>query len=192
MPPDLVFEVTCQSPIAGRLKQFIPAWEIITSDKWVFHTVAHCHIEFDRIPVQIIEPKPVRYNDSEVQLIDEEIQKLRRKGAVTEARPCHGQFVSNISLRAKKDGSMRPIINLKALNKFVTYHHFKMETLEFAVTLIRPNCYLASIDLKDAYFTIPIAQEHRKFLRFQWRDKLCKFTCLCFGLTSAPRIFTRS
>ncbi len=86
---------------------------------------------------------------------------------------------------------MRPIINLKGLNKFVSYHHFKMETLEFALTLIRPKCFLASMDLKDAYFTIPMAHEHQKFLRFQWQNKLWQFTCLCFGLASAPRIFTK-
>ena len=86
---------------------------------------------------------------------------------------------------------MRPIINLKELNKFVKYHYFKMETFECALTLLRPNSFLASIDLKDAYFTIPMAGEHRKFLSFMWQGNLWQFTCLCFGLTSAPRISTK-
>ena len=46
---------------------------------------------------------------------------------------------------------------------------------EFALLLIRPNCLLASVDLQDAYFTIPIALEHQKFLRFLWRNKLWQF-----------------
>ena len=66
-----------------------------------------------------------------------------------------------------------------------------METIRYAIQLVRPNCFLASIDLKDAYFSVPIAQEHRKFLRFQWQNKLYEFTCLPFGLACAPRVFTK-
>ena len=50
---------------------------------------------------------------------------------------------------------------------------------------------MASIDLKDAYFTVPIAKEHRKFLRFIWQDRVYEFTCLPFGLACAPRVFTK-
>ena len=28
------------------------------------------------------------------------------------------------------------------------------------------NCFLASVDLKDAYYPIPVAMEHRKYLCF--------------------------
>ena len=40
------------------------------------------------------------------------------------------------------------ILNLKQLNQSVVYHHFKMETLEAAIKLMKPGCYMASIDLK--------------------------------------------
>ena len=66
-----------------------------------------------------------------------------------------------------------------------------METIRTAIQLLRPNCFMASIDLKDAYFSAPIAKEHRKFLRFTWQQKVYEFTCLPFGLASAPRVFTK-
>ena len=50
---------------------------------------------------------------------------------------------------------------------------------------------MALIDLKDAYFTVPIAKNHRKYLRFKWHNKLFEFTCLPFGLACAPRVFTK-
>ena len=50
---------------------------------------------------------------------------------------------------------------------------------------------MASIDLKDAYFTVPIAKNHRKYLRYLWQNKLFEFTCLPFGLACAPRVFTK-
>ena len=49
---------------------------------------------------------------------------------------------------------------------------------------------MASIDLKDAYYSIPVAKEDRKFLMFQWKGTY-QFTCLSNGLSSAPRIFTK-
>ena len=83
------------------------------------------------------------------------------------------------------------ILNLKPLNKFVDYHHFKMDTFRTALKLIQPGCFIASVDLKDAYYSIPIAEEDRKLLMFQWKGKYYQFTCLPNGLSSAPRIFIK-
>ena len=66
-----------------------------------------------------------------------------------------------------------------------------MESLQSIKHLIHKNCFFASDDLKDAYFTIPVAKVHRKYLRFEWKGNLYEFTCLCFGLLSAPRIFAK-
>ena len=57
--------------------------------------------------------------------------------------------------------------------------------------LLQPNDWMGKIDLKDAYFVIPIWENHQKFLRFLWKDSLMEFACLSFGLASAPRIFTK-
>jgi hypothetical protein len=50
---------------------------------------------------------------------------------------------------------------------------------------------MASIDLKHAYYTIPIAEEQRKFLKFVCNEQLYEFRVLPMGLTSSPRIFTK-
>ena len=49
---------------------------------------------------------------------------------------------------------------------------------------------MVKIDLKDAYLTVPIWQNHQTYLGFLWRDSLLEFACLPFGLASAPRVFT--
>lgn len=64
-------------------------------------------------------------------------------------------------------------------------------TLQSAIRLMKPNCYMASVDLRDAYYSIPIDKEYQKFLRFQWKGKLFKFTCSPNGLSSAPRLFRK-
>uniref|UniRef100_A0A8W8P3X8 Reverse transcriptase domain-containing protein n=1 Tax=Magallana gigas TaxID=29159 RepID=A0A8W8P3X8_MAGGI len=71
----------------------------------------------------------------------------------------------------KKSGGMRPIINLKPLNNFVETIHFKMETLQTALNLLQKGDFLISVDLKDAYFSIPVHPHHRKYLRFIWKEQ---------------------
>ena len=83
------------------------------------------------------------------------------------------------------------ILNLKRFNQHVEYQHFKMDSVWTAIRLITPNCYMASIDLKDAYFSVPIAKPHQKYLKFEWNNMLYKFTCYPNGLAFCPRKFTK-
>ena len=83
------------------------------------------------------------------------------------------------------------ILNLQSLNKHVVYLHFKITTLKDAISLMKPNCFMASIDLKDAYYSVPIAQVHQKYLKFPWENKLYAFTCFPNGLAFCPRKFTK-
>lgn len=50
---------------------------------------------------------------------------------------------------------------------------------------------MASFELKDAFYLVPIAKEHRKYLRFYWQGLLYQYTCMLNGLSSAPWIVTK-
>ena len=50
---------------------------------------------------------------------------------------------------------------------------------------------MISIDLKDAFLQVPIHPSSRKFLRFSAGGRVWQFRVLCFGLTTAPQVFTR-
>jgi hypothetical protein len=79
---------------------------------------------------------------------------------------------------------MRPVINLKHLNAaHLDTPHFRMETPQDVRHAIRAGDWAASIDLRDAYFHVPIHTEDRIFLRFGWRGCLYQFCVLPFGLT---------
>lgn len=50
---------------------------------------------------------------------------------------------------------------------------------------------MASVDLKDAYYSVPVALEDRRFLMFEWEGHYYQYTCLPNGLACAPRMFTK-
>ena len=83
------------------------------------------------------------------------------------------------------------MISLSHLNEFVHLTRIKMETLASVLLSVREGVFLASLDLKDAYFQIPIHRSSRKLLRFTSEGTVYEFQALCFRLSTAPQVFTR-
>lgn len=116
---------------------------------------------------------------------------MEAQGVIQTCLPVVGQFLSPIFLEPKPDGSSRVILNLKRLNSFICTEHFKLEDYRTASRLISPSCWLTTLDLKDAYYLVNIDPASRKYLRFYFQNILYEFTCLPFGLCSAPLVFTK-
>ena len=149
-------------------------------------------IEFARTPYQRVVPREKKILDlNEQHVIDTEIDKVLAKGAITPSSHEEGEYLSPIFTRAKKDGSFRLILNLKCLNTHVQYHHFKMDSLNTVLEMVKSSCFMASIDLKDAYYSVPIATVDQKYLKFLWRRKLYKYVCFPNGLAFCPRKLTK-
>ena len=182
----------CQQPFrAGNIKNFLSAWRELTSDKHILSIVQGCTLEFEQFPCQNKPHKPCHFSESEILVLNTEIQKLLDKAVIVECEHEPFEYFSNIFLRPKKNNSFRTILNLKHLNKLIVYRHFKMDNLSSALNLVSPNCFMGSIDLSDAYYSVPVHPNYQKFLKFTHNGKIYKFTCLPNGLTSAPRIFTK-
>ena len=56
---------------------------------------------------------------------------------------------------------------------------------------IRPGDWFVTVDLADAYFHIAIHPAHRRFLRFAFQGKAYEYQALPFGLSLAPRVFSK-
>ena len=179
---------------AGRLKNFIDNWQKITTDEFILDIVEHCHLEFiDNIrPSQITIPYQRNFDKTQEETIDKEIENMLALGVIKQVHHELSQYISPIFTVPKKDTKEhRMILNLKELNNYITPHHFKMDTFEMALKLVKVNCYFASLDLRHAYYSVFIAEEDQKYLRFVWKNKIFQYTCLPNGLLSAPRLFTK-
>ena len=184
------FQIQCDTFKAGRVATFLPAWQRLTNDPQILSVVAGAHIEFASPPNQL-QSATRHFSKTECRAITSEITTLLKKGVLEIAKPEQGQVVSPIFLVPKADGSYRMILNLKELNQHVVYHHCKMDTLSTITQIMKENCFMASLDLKDAYYCIPVAPQDRKYLCFQFNKVLYRYTCFPNGLSSCPRIFTK-
>lgn len=147
-------------------------------------------ISFIQPPNQTTFPKN-NVPASQQKLYDSVVRDLLHIGAISACTREREEFISSYFLAKKPNGNYRFILNLKKLNEFITPPHFKLEDYRTVTKLLTPECYLATIDLKDAYFLLPIQDSNRKYLRFIFRNTRYQFNCLPFGLNIAPYVFTK-
>ena len=140
---------------------------------------------------QTFVPQQRHFGEKEDFFVNSKVQELLQKGVIEFSQHEEGEVISTIFTVDKKDGGFRLILNLKPFNAHIEHIHFKMETLENVINMMKPGSFMASIDWADAYFSLPVAPEHRLVLKFVWRDILYQFTCLPMGLCEAPRKFTK-
>ena len=100
-------------------------------------------------------------------------------------------FYSRLFVVWKTSWSWRPVIDLSTLNLFVDVSHFRMETIQSVLLSVRQGDWMAFIDLKKAYLLVPVYPDSRRFLRFVAQGNVYQFSALCFGLSTAPQVFTR-
>ena len=160
----------CDNLQTGGSNNALKPWRNITSDHTILETVQGMKIDFTEMPNSL----------------------LLKKNTVSPCPHEEGEIISNIFLRPKKDGPYRLILNLKNLNQFAEYKHFKMDSLHTILRLMKKGCHMASLDIKDAYYTIPVDETHQKYLKFQWETQLYILLHLPpNGVGPCPRKFTK-
>ena len=89
----------------------------------------------------------------------------------------------------KNGGGWRLIIDLRYLTSYLEPLHFKMEGLYMLPTILKGQWQMAKIDLRDAYLTIPVVQEHHCLLPFKVPPDA--ILLLPFGLCFVPFVFSK-
>ena len=177
---------------AGRLSQFYFQWCEVTSNHFVLQIIKFgLKLHFISPPPFMVlsssPPSPTRAIS-----ISSEVSSLLDKTAISVIQPDPEQVVSPIFDVPKKDSSdCRVILNLKILNTFIFKTRFRLEGYDVIINMLRRHDFMVSIDLKDAFLMFSMNVEFHKYLCFEWLGIRYAYQCMPFGLTSAPRIFTK-
>ena len=193
--PNTIITEKMIKEVGGRLLLYAKEWHTIKPDIWVESVVTKGYkIEFTATPPirKMVYKTPLPINKVQRDTLLEEVKALLLKKAIYPIFPPFEEgFWSTFFLAPKKTGDWRPILNLKPLNKYIKPKWFRMESLAIVLKAPIRGRWATSIDLKDAYLHIPINQDHQRWLRFHIKDQAYAFRCLPFGLSTAPRVFTR-
>ena len=113
-------------PLARALPYFITAWEKITQDQEILSVVKGHEIPSVSLPFQEKIANLTKMLKEQFSFAEQELLEMLEKGAIQKVVPSQGQFLNNLYHVEKKDGRNYPMINLKNLNKFIPFKHFKI------------------------------------------------------------------
>ncbi len=101
---------------------------------------------------------------SKASVLQQELSSLLQKGAIEEVPQSEVErgFFSRYFLVPKRDGGLRPILDLRHLNLSLYKGKFKMLTMRTIMSQFQEGDWFVTIDLKDAYFHIQVVHRHRR------------------------------
>ncbi|KAL0163648.1 hypothetical protein M9458_039401, partial [Cirrhinus mrigala] len=146
-PPLQVSKLAVQSTPEASLERLVPlvdylaAWKLLSNvPAWVLRTVEKGYsIQFGAPPLPFDGFFPTLVGPEQALVMEQEEETLLRKEAF-EVVPLHdrkSRFYSRYFIVPKKDGRLRPIIDLRRLNRSVMRLKFKMLTVKQVVSQIR-------------------------------------------------------
>ena len=189
VPIDVLYS-DVESFEGGKLKYYYEHWKTYTSDTFILDIIKNgLKLDSNEIPFQHC-CNNFPFSKEEMSIINSEIKKIKSKKVIVNTDKRTGDYISGVFTRSKKDGSHRTILNLKNFNNFICYRDFKMESRQNVLNVIKIDGFMASIHLKDAFYSVPVAAHHQKHLNF-FANGYIKFTCMPNGYGPTIRIFTK-
>jgi len=89
----------------------------------------------------------------------------------------------------KKDGTLRLCVDYRGLNAVTVKDRYPLPLISEALDRLRSAQYYTSLDIKEGYHHIRIAEGDEWKTAFRTRYGLFEYTVMPFGLTNAPATF---
>ncbi len=189
--PTVGTSVTPLVPLARSLGAWL---ELPRPSRWLLRTIRLGYaIQFARRPPKFRGIRFTSVLSKDAPVLRAEVAVLLAKDAIEPVPPAEMKsgFYSPYFIVPKKGGGLRPILDLRVLNRALHKLPFRMLTQRRIFQCVRPLDWFAAIDLKDAYFHVSILPRHRPFLRFAFEGRAYQYKALPFGLSLSPRVFTK-
>ncbi|XP_029163431.1 uncharacterized protein LOC114934886 [Nylanderia fulva] len=121
--------------------------------------------------------------------IHAEVDKMLRAGII---EPSHSEWSNPIVMIKKPNGKYRFCLDFRKVNDVSKKDAYPLPNMNGILDKLRSARYISTIDLSQAYFQVPLANESREITAFSVPGKgLYQFTRMPYGLTGAPATFQR-
>ncbi|KAG9395320.1 hypothetical protein J8273_0553 [Carpediemonas membranifera] len=136
-----------------------------------------------------VGPRPL--NAQKRHLVEEEVARLEKEEIV---RPSVGPFASPVVVVSgghKGSDKIRLCIDYKSLNAITVKDHYPLPNIQEFVREAAGCKYYATLDLRQGYYQLSMAEEDVHKTAFITPDNYMEFLRCPFGLTNAPSRFQR-
>lgn len=134
----------------------------------------------------VSRPRPV--SEKQKKIIEAEVNQMLTDGII---RPSSSPYTSEVVLVRKKTGDWRFCIDFRPLNRLTIKDKYPLPRIADLVRSIKGSRFFATLDLRGAYWQIPMELESIKYTAFRCFLGLYEFIFMPFGLTNAPATFQR-
>ena len=136
-------------------------------------------------------PAPRRYRLSprERQEVEDHVAKLLKKGF---AQPSNSPFGAPILFVPKPDGSLRLVVDYRALNKLTIKDKYPLQRIDDLLDRLTGARVFSALDLTQGYYQLRIAPEDVPKTAFTTHVGLYEYKVLPMGLSNAPSAFQRA
>ncbi|UYV77655.1 hypothetical protein LAZ67_15001827 [Cordylochernes scorpioides] len=138
---------------------------------------------------RVIRLRPYRIPFTYRKEIDIQINEMLKNNIIESAI---GEYASPITLVKKKNGTFRMCVDFRKLNEHIPVDPQPIPLIESVIEKLSKAKYFSSLDLSNAYWTVPIHPDSRPYLAFTTHAGVYMFKRLPFGLRSSPQIFERA
>lgn len=163
---------------------------VFAKNKYDIGTVKEYEAHIDLMVDKYCYKRPYRCSADDRKEIELQISKLLEKNLIEES---YSPFAAPVTLAYKKeDGKKtRLCIDFRELNKIVVPQSQPFPLIE-DLMVKTVNCqYFSTFDINSAFWSIPLKLQDRYKTAFVTQEGHFQWTCLPFGLKTAPAIFQR-
>lgn len=123
------------------------------------------------------------------QHLNKQVDEMLEKGII---QPSKSPWCSPLWLVEKRSGEYRVCFDGRKLNDVTVSDQYPMPLIDSILNKLRDARYLSSVDLKQAFFQIPLEAESRPKTAFAVYGKgLFEFKVMPFGLSNSPKTMVR-
>ena len=175
-----------------RLRRCAHRWRLLPTASWASRALREgVRLGFRRPPPAVWRPTRMPSDPVMAAELRRQVAVLVQKGTVQRVPRHRLRCASPLFLVPKKGGKWRLVHDLRVVNDSIVYRRFRLAGLQQVRQRLHQGAWMASVDLTDAYYHVPLHPADSRAVGFVVDGVPYAFQSLCFGLASAPRLFTK-